>query len=65
MSRPLTDSVCHVSLTMEPDVRNRVKLGKNENLVHIGTNLLKTGGFLQFCAYRWFGVFPTKNLVFF
>jgi hypothetical protein len=57
MSLPLTDLVYHVSLTMGPDVRNRVKPAKNANQCTLERIRSKPVVFCNFAEYRWFCVF--------
>jgi hypothetical protein len=50
----LTDSVCHVSLTMGSNVRNCVKPAKNENQCTLQRISSKPVDFCNFVEYRWF-----------
>jgi hypothetical protein len=65
MPLPLTDSACHVSLTMGSDIRNRVKPDKNEDQCTLERISSKSVVFCNFAQYRWFCVFPTKIWWFF
>jgi hypothetical protein len=60
MSLTLTDLVYHVSLTMGPDVRNRVKPAKNANQCTLERIRSKSLVFCNFAEYRWFCVFPAQ-----
>jgi hypothetical protein len=65
MFLPLTDLVCHVNLTMGPDVRNPVKPAKNANQCTLQRILVKLVVFCNFAEYRWFCVFPAQMWWFF
>jgi hypothetical protein len=60
MSLPLTDSAYQVSLTMGPDVRNRVKPGKNENQCTLERISSKLGFFAISRNIGGFAYFPLK-----